>query len=123
MSFFGGLVDTPLHTRKSAKGGQMLDIVKQNLVRLRHGGRGMVIWDMAKWRKMKEFLDEEIAYTGMVAIEGKDLNEERKMYLEGYRNALNYVKSKFECINEEYEGYKRESVKRGEGKWKSEKKG
>ena len=78
---------------------------------------------MVKWRKMKEFLDKEIAYTGMVARERKDLNEERKMYLEGYRNALNYVMSKFDDINEEYEGYKRDSAKRGEGKWKSEKKG
>ena len=73
----------------------------------------MVFYDMAKWRKMKERLDEEIAYTGMVAREGRELNEERKMYLEGYRNALNYVRSEFECINEEYEGYKRESAKRG----------
>ena len=73
----------------------------------------MVIWYIAKWRKMKEFLDDEIAYTGMVARERKDLNEEQKMYLEGFRNALNYVRSKFEDINEEYEGYKRESAKRG----------
>ena len=107
------LGDTPLHTPQKTKGGQMLDIVKRNLVRLNHGGEVMVILDMAKWRKMKEFLDEEIAYTGMVAIERKDLNEERKMYLEGYRNALKYVKSKFEDINKEYERYKRESAKRG----------
>ena len=38
MTGLTALGDTPLHTRKNAKGAKMLDIVKRNLVRLKHGG-------------------------------------------------------------------------------------
>lgn len=67
----------------------------------------MVNWDMAKWRKMREEIDGEIAYAGLTAMHRLDLGEEKRLYLDGYRAALNYMKTKYEEINEEYERYKK----------------
>ena len=96
--------------RQKRKGRKVLDIVKRSVVGFSHGGKGVANYDFAKWKKFKEAVDEETFKVGLSYV--WNCPKSKKEYSRGYFEALDWVCRTIDEIDEEYEGYKRESAKR-----------